>query len=183
MGRQINIGCPIIDKVSETENAFSFTIDIPEENKNQFQFTPGQYLSVCITDEKGNQHRRHYSITSLASENKISFCVKRVPKGIVSNLLCDEYTIGSVLQVGPPTGDFILNEKILSNYKNLVFITGGSGITPIKSMIESIKPRSQTELESQAAVNHPVAPFSSATVPCGKIGTKSFSSAKSLKFV
>jgi predicted CXXCH cytochrome family protein len=135
MGRQISIGCPIIDKVSETENAFSFTIDIPEENKNQFQFTPGQYLSVYITDDQGDAHRRHYSITSQPSENKISFCVKRVPKGIVSNILCDEYSIGSKLQVEPPTGDFIVNEKILSNYKNLVFITGGSGITPIKSMI------------------------------------------------
>ena len=129
------IDCPIIDRVSETENAYTFTLNIPEENKSQFHFTPGQYLSVYVTDHNGETHRRHYSITSQPSENRISFCVKRVPKGLVSNILCNEYTIGSILQVGPPTGDFILNENTLSDYKNLVFISGGSGITPIKSMI------------------------------------------------
>ena len=33
------IDCPIVDRVSETENAYTFTLNIPEENKSQFHFT------------------------------------------------------------------------------------------------------------------------------------------------
>ena len=132
-----NIGLfKIIKKTKETPNSYSFTFCIPDEQKSQFQFIPGQYITISLVDKNGIQHNRHYSITCPNNAQHISFCVKRVPNGIVSNLLCDEYPVGSTLQVNPPTGNFFLDDLILADYKTLVFITAGSGITPIKSMID-----------------------------------------------
>jgi ferredoxin-NADP reductase len=134
MSRKI-FSLEIIKKYRETPDSCSFTLRITDELKSQFQFISGQYLTVHLIDKNGVQHSRHYSICSLNNSQGISFCVKRVRDGLVSNLLCDGYSVGT-LQVSPPTGDFILNDTILEDYRNLVFITGGSGITPIKSMID-----------------------------------------------
>ncbi|MFT4699299.1 MAG: putative CXXCH cytochrome family protein [Flavobacteriaceae bacterium] len=125
----------IINKHRETHDSYSFTLSITNQLKSQFQFLPGQYLTVYLTDNNV-QHTRNYSICSSSNLQNITFCVKRVQNGLISNLLCDEYDVGGTLQISQPSGDFILNDLFLENYKNLVFITGGSGITPLKSMID-----------------------------------------------
>jgi ferredoxin-NADP reductase len=125
----------IIKKYKETPVSYSFTLRITDDLKSKFKFICGQYITVHLRDNNGRQQSRRYSITSLINEQNISFCVKRVPKGLVSNLLHDEYNVGDTLEVSPPSGNFILNDHILEEYQNLVFVTGGSGITPVKAMI------------------------------------------------
>lgn len=125
----------IINKYKETPSAYIFTIQITDELKSRFQFIPGQFITVHLKDKNGVLHNRHYSICSSNNQQNISFCVKKVQNGIVSNLLHKEYNVGDILHLSRPSGNFILSDSILEDYKNLVFVTGGSGITPIKTMI------------------------------------------------
>lgn len=125
----------IVNKQKETDNAYIFTLDISADLKHKFKYISGQYITIHITDKNNVKHNRHYSICGPIDSPNISFCVKPVKNGLISNLLCDEYNVGDTLQIGTPAGEFILDNSIIKNYGNLVFITGGSGITPIKSMI------------------------------------------------
>lgn len=125
----------IIQKYKESPDSYCYTLRITDELKSEFLYIPGQYIIIHLKDKNGVKQSRHYSITNSINSQNITFCVKLVPGGIVSNLLHFEYNIGDTLQVSPPKGKFILNNSILNNYQNLVFVTGGSGITPIKSMI------------------------------------------------
>ena len=135
MSRKI-FSLKIVKKQKETPNAYVFTFSIFNELKSEFQYIAGQYITVHLKDKNGIQHSRHYSICDYSDSQNISFCVKRVPNGLVSNILCDDYNLGDRLQLSTPIGDFILDNSVLENYGNLVFVTGGSGITPIKSMID-----------------------------------------------
>lgn len=125
----------IINKYKETPDSYVFTTRITDELKSKFQFISGQYITVHLKDNNDISHSRHYSICNHSNEQNISFCVKRVQNGTVSNLLHEEYNIGDTLKLSSPGGNFILSDSILENYQNLVFVTGGSGITPIKAMI------------------------------------------------
>jgi len=125
----------IISKHRETPDSFSFTFHIDNDLKSQFQYLAGQHITIHLSDNN-IQHARNYSICSPNHLQNISFCVKRVQNGLVSNQLCDKYDVGDTLRVSPPAGDFIISNLFLDNYNNLVFVTGGSGITPIKSMID-----------------------------------------------
>lgn len=125
----------IRSKSWETPSACSFRIALPQTYANHYKVLPGQYLSLEVTDRQGNVHVREYSITHSDAQS-VSICVKRVPNGLVSNLLCDHFEPGDTLSITYPKGDFTLSEKDLNTHKNLVFITGGSGITPVLSMIK-----------------------------------------------
>jgi nitric oxide dioxygenase len=64
--------------------------------------------------------------------------VKREPQGIASNWLHDQATVGQVLKVAPPAGEFFLNEE---SPRPVVLLSGGVGLTPMMSMLETIAVR------------------------------------------
>jgi ring-1,2-phenylacetyl-CoA epoxidase subunit PaaE len=120
----------------ETESAVQIGFKIPEDKKEEFQFEPGQYLTISlnINDKKV---RRAYSICSATHESIISILVKRVEHGLVSNHLNDHIKVGTTFDVLPPNGNFKLT--IAKTEKRHYFLFGaGSGITPLVSMITSL---------------------------------------------
>ena len=128
----------------ETNDTVRIGFKIPVAQKEIFRFDPGQYLTISLTIE-GKTVRRAYSICSATHESIISFLVKRVDKGLVSNYLNDHIQIGDKINVLPPNGHFKM--QIQTEKKNkYVFLGAGSGITPLMSMIESV-------LESEAHSN------------------------------
>jgi len=121
--------------IQETKDTISIYFEIPDSLKQNFQFTPGQYLTLK-TEIDGQEHRRPYSICSANFEDQIAVTVKRVDGGLVSNWLNDHASNLDNLEVMEPEGMFTL--KVNPDFqRNHIFICAGSGITPIMSMIKS----------------------------------------------
>ncbi len=122
--------------VSETADATSIYFEVPEELKETFRYKSGQYLTLRVEID-GNSYRRCYSLCSSPLENEHAVTVKRVHTGKVSNYLNDNKDSLSLIDVLPPEGKFVLvpdADKKRDHY----FIAGGSGITPMMSMIKSV---------------------------------------------
>jgi stearoyl-CoA 9-desaturase NADPH oxidoreductase len=97
---------------------------------------PGQYLRLGI-EVDGVHHWRAYSLTSAArrADGCISITPKLVEGGKVSPFLFGRVRPGTIVRLGGVEGTFVLPESTSSR---LLFISAGSGITPIMSMLRSI---------------------------------------------
>ena len=97
---------------------------------------PGQYLRIGI-DIEGVRHWRAYSLTSEPEREDgwISITVKAVDTGTVSSYLVRRGRPGCIVGLGGVEGDFVLPQELPDK---LLFISAGSGITPIMSMLRSL---------------------------------------------
>ncbi len=112
----------------ETALVKTYTIDLSEE----MDFLPGQFVMVEFASKLPGV-RRAYSISSSPLQKKsITITLKQV--GIFSTEM-DKSSVGEKLIVKGPFGHFALDNKITSN---LVFVAGGTGVTPFRSMIHYI---------------------------------------------
>jgi ring-1,2-phenylacetyl-CoA epoxidase subunit PaaE len=131
----------------ETEFAKVVEFEIPIELKDLFKYVPGQYLTLEV-EVGGEKYRRAYSIcTSYLANESLAIGIKKVEGGIMSNYM-NNLQAGTTLHIMPPMGNFIHhpNSSLAGNY---VFFGGGSGITPLMSLIKSIllgEPNSRTTL-------------------------------------
>ena len=100
---------------------------------------PGQYLRIGL-DIKGRRHWRAYSLTSDPErpDGCISITVKNVDEGTVSPYLVRRGRPGSIVSLGGVEGEFVLPDELPDK---LLFISAGSGITPIMSMLRSLEHR------------------------------------------
>lgn len=121
------------DVIDETADAKSIVFEIPREHADAFRHKPGQFLTLRIPHE----HRHLLRCYSLAScplvDEPLRVTVKRVAQGRVSNWICDRVKAGDALEVKPPAGHFVPHS--LDN--DFLLFAGGSGITPILSIIRS----------------------------------------------
>ena len=113
-----------------TSDSVEIKFEIPSDISDKFKFKAGQYITIK-NNINGEEIRRSYSLCSDPNTNEIAVGVKRVEGGKMSTFLTKEIKIGGILEVMPPTGNFIFEEG------NVVAICAGSGITPILSMIKS----------------------------------------------
>jgi 3-ketosteroid 9alpha-monooxygenase subunit B len=128
--------------VDETSDARSFVFEIPAAMSERFAYRAGQYLTFEVPLE-GETLMRCYSLASspeLGEEHKVT--VKRVEGGRGSNWFHDHVAAGSVLRVMPPLGRFVLHDDPAP----LLFFAGGSGITPVISLIKCAIETSQRQI-------------------------------------
>ncbi len=99
----------------------------------------GQFVSIGI-DIKGVRHSRCYSISSAPerADGCFSITVKAVDGGRVSTHLVREAQTGMLIHLSPAEGEFVLPSV---SADPLLFVTAGSGITPIMSMLRSLAAR------------------------------------------
>src|SRR3954454_14559047 len=97
---------------------------------------PGQYLRVGFEIE-GVKHWRAYSLTSdpWREDGCISITIKNVDEGTVSPYLVRRGRPGSIVSLGGVEGDFTLPHDVP---EKLLFISAGTGTTPIMSMLRSL---------------------------------------------
>lgn len=96
-----------------------------------FHYEPGQFITLDL-EIGGEAINRCYTISSAPTRpHAISITVKRVPGGPVSNFLHDTLKPGSELRAVGPMGDFTCFRHAAGKY---LFLSGGSGITPLMSM-------------------------------------------------
>jgi len=98
--------------------------------------TPGQYIRIGI-DVDGVRQWRAYSLThGPRPDGLISITVKAVPDGKVSHHLVHRAQPGTLVQLEQAAGDFVLAEEP----GKLLFVTAGSGITPVIGMLRNLFP-------------------------------------------
>jgi ferredoxin-NADP reductase len=100
---------------------------------------PGQYIRLGV-DIDGVRHWRTYSLTSVPGrrDGRIAITIKRVPGGLVSEHLVTHARRGMLVRLAPPTGEFVLPEAV---EHPLLFVTAGSGVTPIMGMLRALARR------------------------------------------
>lgn len=102
-------------------------------------FQAGQYVNLFV-DVDGVRTSRPYSISSSPTQTAFyDITVRRVEDGFVSSHLLDAVHAGDTFQSTSPSGQFYHNP--LFHGEDLVFIAGGSGITPFMSMIREMSDR------------------------------------------
>lgn len=121
--------------VKETNDTVSVSFQVPEDLKEAYAFTPGQYLTLKLTINNEEQ-RRSYSICSSSAED-ITVAVKRVENGLVSSYLNEVLKENDEIEVMTPEGNFTL-ETGQAKKRKFVGFAAGSGITPIMSMIKQL---------------------------------------------
>lgn len=127
----------IADVKSETPHAKVVSFDIPYEQRELFRFTPGQYLTIETVID-GHKVRRAYSICSKRGDT-LAIGVKRVDGGLMSNFLNDKVKAGDTVRLMPPMGNFTHDPQPFKQ-KHYVLFAGGSGITPMMSILKSTLP-------------------------------------------
>lgn len=125
----------VIDVEKLTDNSVILEFFISNVMKKKFNYFPGQFVTLEI-DIEGKKYYRTYSICSQKHESNIKIAVKRVVGGLISNWINEKVEIGDHIKVSMPAGDFVA-KKNYSIQKKYLYFAGGSGITPIFSLIGS----------------------------------------------
>ncbi|HSW16015.1 MAG TPA: NO-inducible flavohemoprotein [Ramlibacter sp.] len=122
---------------AESELITSFYLE-PVDGGALMAFTPGQYLTLVLNVD-GDTIRRNYSLSDAPGKPFYRISVKREDGGRASSWLHDNAQIGMELRVQAPCGEFLLDQPEDAE-RPLVLVTGGVGITPAMSMLESAAP-------------------------------------------
>ena len=119
--------------IQETPDARSFVFEIPADLAEKYRYKAGQFLTFRVPHADG-AFNRCYSLSSAPEiDGQPKVTVKRVEGGKGSNWFHDSLKEGGTLDVLPPAGRFVLGQ----GEAPLLLFGGGSGITPMMSLIKS----------------------------------------------
>ncbi|WP_106403678.1 ferredoxin--NADP reductase [Actinocorallia populi] len=121
----------VAEVVRETADAHTLVFDAVSP------FSPGQFLTLRLPDGTA----RCYSLCCGPGE-RLMVTVKRVAGGHASNWICDNVTAGSVLEALPPSGVFTPRTPD----GDFLLLAGGSGITPVLSILKTALARGQGQI-------------------------------------
>lgn len=121
----------------ETSDAISISFKIPSDLQQEYIYKQGQYLTLQAIIN-GEDVRRAYSLCSspVTGEMPAVTC-KRVDGGKMSNYLASTIKPGMTVNVMPPQGRFF-TEMDPVHIKHYILVGGGSGITPLISIIKTV---------------------------------------------
>lgn len=132
-----------VDRVeTESEIIKSFYLR-PTDGGTVVRHKPGQFLTFKLDLPGHGLLKRNYSISSAPSDEGYRISIKRepapagrpdAPAGVASNWFHDAVVPGTVLQVAPPAGEFVLDTA----GSPVVLLSGGVGLTPLVSMLETL---------------------------------------------
>lgn len=127
----------IVDVTPET--ADSATVTIKPGWGFSGKYRPGQYVGIGLRVD-GRWHWRSYSLTSVPRQDdkNITITVKATPEGFLSTHLVNGVNPGTVVRLAAPKGDFALPDPPPAK---ILFVTAGSGITPVMAMLRMFKSR------------------------------------------
>jgi ring-1,2-phenylacetyl-CoA epoxidase subunit PaaE len=120
----------------ETKEAVTVCFEIPSEYEDLFLYKHGQYIIFRVKQAETKEERA-FSISSSPHYNKhLCITVKESKDGIVSSYINNQLQVGEEVEIKPPAGKFTI-ELDARNTKKYFFIGGGSGISPLISIIKS----------------------------------------------
>jgi ferredoxin-NADP reductase len=116
-----------------------------------FDYQPGQYVGIGVLMD-GRWRWRSYSLTSTPvtgaapaatsgrAAKTITITVKAMPEGFLSSHLVGGLSPGTVVRLAAPQGNFVMPDPAPAS---VLFLTAGSGITPVMSMLRTLERRKQ----------------------------------------
>jgi ferredoxin-NADP reductase len=126
----------VVRVVPETDDAA--TLVIKPGWGWSFDYQAGQYVGIGVAVD-GKWHWRSYSLSSPASaDGEITITVKAMPEGFLSSHLVTGLEPGTIVRLALPQGEFVLPDP---PPPKILFWTGGSGITPVMSMLRTFDRR------------------------------------------
>ncbi len=132
MSTSLYLRLQVAEVIEETHDSKSIVFASPVEPR-AFAYKPGQFLTLRIPVQ-GQSIARCYSLASApAVDAALKVTIKRVRDGLGSNWICDNLRAGDVLEVLPPAGVFCPASLDV----DFLLFAGGSGITPVMSIIKS----------------------------------------------
>jgi ferredoxin-NADP reductase len=123
--------------VPETDDAATLVIKPGWGAK--FDYAPGQYIGIGVEVE-GRYHWRSYSLSSAPTHDQgvFTITVRAMPEGFLSDHLVRGLAPGTIVRLAAPAGDFVLPSPPPDR---MFFLVGGSGITPVMSMLRTLDRR------------------------------------------
>lgn len=119
----------VLDVVRETRDACSFVFG------TTLEYRPGQFLTLRVPGADCGSVARCYSLASSPHTGDApKVTVKRTDAGYASNWLCDNISVGSIVDVLPPSGQFTPEHLDA----DVLLWAAGSGITPVMSILKSV---------------------------------------------
>ncbi|HWB63381.1 MAG TPA: FAD-binding oxidoreductase, partial [Chitinophagales bacterium] len=138
----------VIEVKNEIADAVSITFLVPDELKATYAFKPGQYTTLKLMVDGENVNRSYSFCSSPFLNEPPTIAVKRVAGGKGSNFINDNFRPGVEVEVMEPMGNF--HSPISpENEKHYILFGGGSGITPVMSILKSVlavEPKSRVTL-------------------------------------
>lgn len=148
----------IIDKKHESQLITSFYLK-PKDGGILPKFKPGQYITVRIPTESSSTTMRNYSLSGSVEWDHYRISVKRevsahgdTPEGYASSYLHTKTSVGDIIEVGPPCGDFYLQDH--SEQAPILLLSGGVGITPLLAMLHQVGSNPVTFLHGATDGDH-----------------------------
>ncbi|MEV5754493.1 ferredoxin reductase [Actinoallomurus sp. NPDC052308] len=131
----------------ETADAMTLVI---RPGRGWVRHRPGQWIRVGV-DIAGVRHWRTFSVSCPPGrpDGCITITVKAVPDGLVSRYLVRQAAPGVIVHLAGPDGEFVLPEP---PPPRLLFLTAGSGITPVRAMLHSLLSGAAAEDAAEHAV-------------------------------
>ena len=123
----------VADVIDETGDARSFVLEIPPVLAQRFAYAAGQFCTFRTMIGPEPIVRCYSMSSSPDTGDPFTVTVKRVPDGMMSNWMNDTLAPGDTIDVMPPAGLFVLRDADTP----IVAFAGGSGITPILSIIKT----------------------------------------------
>ena len=120
----------------ETRDAVVVTLAPRDEDRALFDFTQGQYLTFRRAFD-GEELRRSYSICAGKQDGILQVGIKRVDGGAFSTWANENLAPGDVIEAMPPMGKFFTPVDPTAE-KHYLGFAGGSGITPVLSIIKTV---------------------------------------------
>ena len=129
----------VVEVRRETED--SATLVIKPGWGFSFDYQPGQFVGIGLLMD-GRWRWRSYSLTSspVRGGRTITITVKAMPEGFLSTHLVGGVAPGTIVRLAAPQGNFVMPDPAPAK---VLFITGGSGITPVMSMLRTLARRAQ----------------------------------------
>ncbi len=124
----------VTEIIEETADARSLVFAVPDALAETFRYRPGQFLTLRVPLEEQPLPRCYSASSSPLLDEPLRVTIKRVVDGRASNWICDRLKPGDRLAVAPPAGVF--TPKSLDG--DFLLLAGGSGITPVLSILRSL---------------------------------------------
>lgn len=128
----------VLDIKEQSSKVRTYRLGIKGKKNLPFNYFPGAHLVFYKENKDDTFYSRNYTISSSPTESKkwLEITVKKEDKGFISKFIHEHLAKGVSVNLRAPMGNPILNKVVKDSAKELVFISGGIGITPMRSFVK-----------------------------------------------
>jgi ferredoxin-NADP reductase len=131
----------LADLLARFDRPYPSLMRVRVDPETDLEFAAGQYVTLAFDGTP-----RPYSVANSPDEDEIEFCIRRVPGGHLTSNLFTKLNVDDRVTVRGPNGEFVLQEP---SGRDMVFLATGTGVAPLKSMIEYTLSQGRDEVDGE----------------------------------